>query len=101
MQSVEPEGQTQRPAVQVDPPPQRVPQAPHEKFEVWRSTQNPPQLVVPVLHAHAPIVQVAVVPQVRPHAPQLLLLVWRLAQNPPQLVCPVGQVFEQVPALQT
>ena len=55
--------------VHVDPPPQRVPQAPHEKFEVWRSTQNPPQLVRPVLHAHAPIVQVAVVPQLRPHAP--------------------------------
>ncbi len=52
-------GQVQRPAMQVEPPVQRMPQPPQFRLSVCVFAQVPPQAVVPVGHAHMPLVQVA------------------------------------------
>ena len=97
-QSVEPMAQAQRPAVQVCPPVQALPQAPQLVASVCVFTQAPPQSVVPVAQAQAPAVQTRPIGQAVPQVPQFAASVWRFTQVRPQTDWPVGHT--QRPAAQ-
>jgi hypothetical protein len=77
---------------------QGCPHAPQLFGSVFRFTQAPLQLVVPVGQAQMPFVQLPKIGQAFPHAPQLFGSVFRFRQAPLQFVCPAGQA--QTPFVQ-
>lgn len=91
-----------------------VPQAPQCWVSVMRSTQAPPQLVMPAGQpTHTPLEHTGVVPEhTVPHAPQLPVSLDRVTHTPPHSVwpavhphtpftqlAPAGQAVPQAPQL--
>jgi hypothetical protein len=76
----------QRPAEQLCPAVQAVPQAPQFMASVCVFTHAVPQSIWPAAQAQRPAVQVCPVRQTVPHAPQLLLSVCVLMQALPHAV---------------
>jgi hypothetical protein len=81
------------------PAPQEAPHFPQFETSLARSTQAPPQLVLPPEQPHAPAAQVVPPGQVTPQPPQFVLLVWVSVQLAPQSVS-APQTPVQTPALQ-
>jgi hypothetical protein len=98
---VAPAPQAQVPPVHDWPAAQALPQAPQFIALVARSTQAPPQLVVPpaqVPCTQAPAEQIVPLAQALPHEPQLATSALRSTHDEPQAMRPVLQV--QAPLVQ-
>jgi hypothetical protein len=84
----EPDGQTQAPPLQIDPPPQVAPQLPQLSGSLRRSTQAPLHAERPVVHeaAQRPELHTWAAEHCLPQAPQLAVLLWVSTQALPHAI---------------